>query len=422
MLIMCPETRAALEACRQARLRPRLSARRLAEPSPLPAPPPRPQPEQPASAPAVNLHDARLHDPRSPEQRPFQRALELGRIQAEAAEERRERQRLQDQLDSVLSVLQDAVLVVGRDGLIGTENRAAQRLFGASLVGRPLSALIASPDSDRVTRLVHAGGRTSDAIEVTARTGARRAFPARLHARSLTAADRGAFVCVVRDLSEREALQREVLDAAEHEKRAIGQELHDSIGQQLTGLRFYAEMLAQSLGAKALPEAEQADKLRRILEAVGHQVRELSHGLMPVIADGGGLPRALGQLAADLDYLDTFTCEFTCTDPTVTARLSGSDATQLYRIAQEATQNAIRHSQGDKIRISLGLTGAAIVLEIADNGAGIAEDKLQQPSGGIRIMQHRAAILGACLRIINNDESGGTAVQCRLGTELKGSD
>jgi two-component system, LuxR family, sensor kinase FixL len=403
MLIMCPETRAALAACRQIRARPAIAAR--AEPDGARSP----EPDTDNGA-------------RELESRLLQRSLELTRLSLHLADTTEEVACLKSQLETVTSACEDALLMVDASGEIRSINLAAERMFGIrDFTGKPLTILVAPADADRLRQLLEEVMRAHEqqpAIEFRGRHNDGRNFPAQLSLHKVDGQE--LFACMVRDLSERQLLQREVLEVAEREKRAIGQELHDSIGQQLTGLRFYAEMLAQSLTSKLLPEAEQANKLRAVLEEVGLQVREMSHGLMPPIVDGSGLPRALARLATDVDYLDHFHCEFVCYEPAISAALSAGTATQLYRIAQEATQNAIRHSGGDRIRISFETADDELCLQIVDNGTGIDKDNTRGASGGIRIMQHRAALIGAILRI-RNGESGGTDVQCRLAKDMKGS-
>jgi two-component system, LuxR family, sensor kinase FixL len=408
VLILCPETRAMLQAFKQGRDSGRaLSDVRSAAPDRAPARPRKPSPED---------LEARLRD----------RSLELSRLSIQFGESLQQRDRVARELEALRTLSDDALVTVDGTATIRSANHAAGRLFGtADLPGRALTTLVTIDDAARLDCLLAESVQSPqrlDGGEFRARHLDGHHFPVQIHVQRVQDEDR--FVCSIRDLSEHRMLQRQLVEVAEHEKRQIGQELHDSIGQQLTGLRFYAEMLAQSLAAKSLPEADQAKKLRAILETVGNQVRELSHGLMPTIVDGSGLVRALSELARDIDYLDLFRCEFVCYEPRVTASLTASTATQLYRIAQEATQNAIRHSRGQQIRIALESAGDDVVLRVEDNGVGIAGftagpvDGNRQDSGGIRIMQHRAALIGAGLRI-ETGEGNGTIVHCRLAAESK---
>jgi two-component system, LuxR family, sensor kinase FixL len=400
MVIMCPETRAMLDACRQSRKRagaPRTGSGTGAE-----------RVAFRNAAPPTGIS--------GPEPRLLDRSAAVSRLQAQLSERTRQCEQLGREFAAVTALCDDALVTTDGNARIRVANAAARRLFGADdIEGLPLTALVSPSDAGRVERLLAEVAQSEGPVqggELRARHRDGRNFPAQISGVRVHDADR--FVCMIRDISERRVMQRELVEVAEYEKRQIGQELHDSIGQQLTGLRFYAEMLAQSLAGKSLPEAEQAQKLRTILETVGNQVRELSHGLMPTIVDGHGLARSLAGLAADVDYLDQFECEFVCYEPAVASGLGPGAATQLYRIAQEATQNAIRHSQGNHIRISLESADDTICLQVVDNGVGIAESSRRQDGGGIRIMQHRAALIGAGLRI-ETGEGRGTTVQCRLG-------
>jgi two-component system, LuxR family, sensor kinase FixL len=431
MLIRCQETRAVLDAYKRTRLR--SGAGLPADPQAMTAPVfPAPSRGSDATVTAADTSTAsptllrnasNAHSLDVVETRLLERSLELTRLSVELSESQQRCDRLERQLETVMAQSNDALLILTEDGSIETCNEAAGRLFGHdSMHGRHVASLFSQADGKQIrqlfNQLANGGTPIGMASEARARHADGRNFPAEILACRVS--EQGQSVVTVRDLSARRVLEREVLEVADHEKRSLGQELHDSVGQQLTGLRFYAEMLTQSLAAKSLPEAEQADKLRAILEVVGNQVRELSHGLMPTEVTGTSLPRALANLASEIDYLQQFQCEFVCYEPAISSTLSDMVATQLYRIVQEATQNAIRHSQGDRIRISLETDDHEIFLQIVDNGAGIAENFTRQPRGGIRIMQHRAALIGATLRI-EAGEGGGTLVQCRLRSESQGS-
>jgi PAS domain S-box-containing protein len=209
---------------------------------------------------------------------------------------------------------------------------------------------------------------------------------------------------------EREVLGREVLAIAEREQRQIGQELHDSVGQELTGLGLMAQSLAERL-PDAGAEKRIALRLVEELDSVHRQVRELSHGLIPVHVESRGLAAALDDLAARTRAASGISVTAEC--PEWVELPDHPTATQLLRIAQEAVSNALRHGRPRHIRLTL-LTGPnGLRLRIEDDGMGMQRGPDQGDGLGIRIMQFRAGVIGGVLQI-SPSPAGGTVVSCTL--------
>jgi two-component system CheB/CheR fusion protein len=162
-----------------------------------------------------------------------------------------------------------------------------------------------------------------------------------------------------------------------------------------------------------------ASRLSRGLEEANRHVQDLSHGIMPVQIDTEGLMSALQELAATIDGQQQVTCRFECHEPVAVA--DNNTATHLYRIAQEALNNACRHGQADQIHILLSQEDDRIVLEVRDNGIGF-DPVAKHPGGpagrGLRTMDYRAGIIGGVLHVGRRAE-GGTLVRC---TVLQGAD
>jgi signal transduction histidine kinase len=209
---------------------------------------------------------------------------------------------------------------------------------------------------------------------------------------------------------EREALQREVLAIAGREQRQIGQELHDGVGQDLTGLGLMAQSLAQRLPE---PAAEKRIALRLIagLDSVHQQVRELSRGLIPVHVESRGLSAALDDLAARTTEASGISVTAEC--PEWVEPPDHATATQLFRIAQEAVSNAVRHGRPRHIRLTLLNEPNGLRLRIRDDGIGIQGGPRQSNGLGLRIMQYRAGQIGGALQI-GPSPGGGTVVSCTL--------
>lgn len=210
------------------------------------------------------------------------------------------------------------------------------------------------------------------------------------------------------DITEQRRLQRTVLDAGEAERRIIGRDLHDSLGQKLSGLTFFAESLVRRLDdADARALAEQLIDVAR--DAVA-EVRALSHGLDPISLDFGGLGASLTELARTTELRSGLAC--TCWyDDTLTLD-DTTTCVNLYRIAQEAVSNAVKHAGGTHIAIDLRRRDDRAVLTITDNGRHTPPD----PRGdgmGMHTMRHRANLMRGTLTI-NPDADGGTVVTCTI--------
>jgi PAS domain S-box-containing protein len=209
---------------------------------------------------------------------------------------------------------------------------------------------------------------------------------------------------------EREAVQREVLGIAAREQRQIGQELHDGVGQELTGLGLMAQSLAQRL-PEAAAEKRIALRLSAGLDSVHQRVRELSRGLIPVHVESRGLSAALDDLAARTTESSGISVTAEC--PDWVELPDHATATQLFRIAQEAVSNAVRHGRPRHIRLTLLTEPNGLRLRIRDDGIGIQGGPDPCDGLGLRIMQYRAEQIGGVLQI-DPSEGGGTVVSCTL--------
>jgi PAS domain S-box-containing protein len=219
-----------------------------------------------------------------------------------------------------------------------------------------------------------------------------------------------AFDITRRKALEREALQREVLAMTGREQRQIGQELHDGVGQELTGLGLMAKSLSQRL-PEAAAEKRIALRLLAGLDSLHQKVRELSRGLIPVHVESRGLSAALDDLAVRTTEASGVSVTAEC--PDWVELPDHATATELFYIAQEAVSNAVRHGRPRNIRLTLLTEPDSLRLRIKDDGIGLP-DGLEQSDGlGLRIMQHRAGVIGGILQI-GPSQGGGTVVTCTL--------
>src|SRR5262249_26018931 len=193
---------------------------------------------------------------------------------------------------------------------------------------------------------------------------------------------------IVTDLTERRRLEEEVLRISEREQRRIAQDLHDGLGQNLTGIIHLATALQSKLDERALPEAEDAARVVKLLDQAVIQTRTLARGLLPVPLEADGLMSALERLAAMVRDLFKIDGCFECPQP-----VSIPDnvvATHLYRIAQEAVNNAIKHGRASQIKIELTDASGLITLTVRNNGLMISQTRSINDGIGLRIMRYRA--------------------------------
>ncbi|MEX2185500.1 MAG: PAS domain S-box protein [Pirellulales bacterium] len=348
----------------------------------------------------------------------------------------------EEQMRAILDTATDAIITIDERGIVTHANPATECMFGYArddLVGRNVNMLMPRPYHDEHDGYISRYLRTGEARiigigrEVTALRKDGSTFPADL---AVSRVDHmGLFTGVIRDVSFRKELERQVLEISVAEQRRIGQELHDGTGQELTGLALFAGTLAELLDRapkKAIDQSGHwlvdeaalarlrltAGRLSAGLGEANRHVQQLSHGILPVQVAAEGLRSALEELAAKTDAQQTVACRFEC--PAVVTVFNNTTATYLYRIAQEAVNNALRHSRADRIAISLKQAKDEIVLDVSDNGVGfdsvsVGRRNLSRTTHGfgLEIMNYRAGMIGGTLRIMRRPE-GGTSITCTV--------
>jgi PAS domain S-box-containing protein len=220
----------------------------------------------------------------------------------------------------------------------------------------------------------------------------------------------------IRDVTRRVELQKEILGIGEGVQRRIGQDLHDDLCQQLTGIEFLSQALERRLANRSPVEASRAREIARLTrQAIGY-TRELSHTMSPMELAADGLADALRNLADRTKRVFKVDCRFRG-DSTPIAD-DGVTRIYLYRIAQEAINNAIKHGKAKRIQIGLETTGESIVLRVDDNGTGLPQKLPPKHGFGLRIMDYRAATLGGSLTV-QRRKRGGTCVLCSIPKGLR---
>ncbi len=213
------------------------------------------------------------------------------------------------------------------------------------------------------------------------------------------------------EMAERERLERELLEVGERERRRIGRDLHDSLGQLLTGTALACQVHHEKLSSRNVPDSADAARIVRLIEEAIELTRGLARGLDPVEIEGGGLAQGLRELATNTSRLSATRCEYTSNgDISIGDSVT---ATHLYRIAQEAITNAIKHGRADRIVLGLVALPGRVRLTVRDDGAGLPEGDRRGQGMGLRIMAHRAAVMGGSFEV-RRMASGGTMVTCEM--------
>ena len=314
----------------------------------------------------------------------------------------------------------EAIILAGTDGVIQFVNPATERLFGyrkKELVGEKLNLLMPREHSvahdGYIQKYLHTGiptiigiGRQLTAIR---KDGSR--FPIYLSIGDIKTSHSRLFAGVIMDISEQQQLQKETLEIPVREQRRIGQELHDGLGQQLTGLGLLATSL---LNKASKPEHELASKLAGGLQEAIAQVRALSRGLVPVDIDTEGFMNSLEKLIEEIRLQTNLDVRLTIMD-----RVHISDNTtamHLYRIVQEALNNAIKHAEASQINVGVGVEDTRGCFLISDDGKGLQTSPGESSGLGLRIMKHRCGLIDAELRIESSPEDG-TRIKCYFPIE-----
>lgn len=213
---------------------------------------------------------------------------------------------------------------------------------------------------------------------------------------------------IAEDITAKKQLEKQLLEISDREQSRIGQDLHDGLSQYLVRIGFAANVLLQELEQERHPEAERARKIIELVDRCITQARNLARGLYPVKLETEGLQSSLEELAATVSAEHGVLCEVTCIGNVQVSEYAV--AIHLYRIAQEAVTNSIKHGNAQRIEILLKQVEGRLTLSISDDGKGLVKN---DQGMGLHIMNYRARMIGAALEVVPRPE-GGTLVSCVL--------
>ena len=225
------------------------------------------------------------------------------------------------------------------------------------------------------------------------------------------------FHIVLSDVSERKYLEDTLISVAEERQLSVGQELHDNLGQQIAAIGYQAKALEKLiLALGGVDAAKIAASIATQAQNAVAQCKQLAQGLLPFEIEDNGLSASLQTLASRISITYWISCDFVCKNEVVIEDINLS--LNLYRIAQEAAHNAIRHGHAKHLTVSLDAEEGKLCLSICDDGCGFAGGEVKSaetPGMGIKIMQYRAKQIGATLELLLRPE-GGTEVRVEIRT------
>jgi PAS domain S-box-containing protein len=332
-------------------------------------------------------------------------------------EERKNMEAIQSRLASIITSSKDAIIGIDTSGVIKTWNAGAENILGYSydeVAGQNISMLTPSSYPNELPGKIEQlkGGGIIEHYESLRQTKNGNLIQMSILPSAIkdSKGNITGISFIARDITEKKELEKEVMEISERERERIGQDLHDSLGQQLTGI-----LLNLSFVEKELKNENPALDLGRLSETSEliktsiSQTRNLAKTLVPLKLQTEGLPYALSDLA---NYArEVYEKEV---ETQIDYEIKGTDIiveTQLYHIAQEAINNAAKHSGGDKINISLKIAQSELVLSVKDNGRGMKEKSGE--GLGLRIMKYRASLINGTV-FVNGENGEGALLICRV--------
>jgi len=355
------------------------------------------------------------------ESRVRDRTAELSQANAALKAEMAERQQAEiarTLLAAIVDSSYDAIVGEDLEGRITSWNRAAEKILGytaAEIIGRPFKVLVPQDRRDEYRR-VRAKTRRGGVIEPFETVRLRKAGGQIQVAMTVSPVRNAAGEVVgtstiARDISRRKELETEVVKISEREQQRIARDLHEGLSQHLAGISCMTNTLKEKLMARGAAETTDAARISHLLDVTVAQSRDLAHGLQPVPPEPNGLMSVLDGLAARVTELFKVGCSFDCPQPVLID--DNAMATHLYRIAQEAVTNAIRHGRARRIDIELSSTPGQLTLAVRNDGVRFVQKRRRRRGMGLGIMNYRAGQIGGTL-VVQPGEHHATEVLCTV--------
>ena len=320
--------------------------------------------------------------------------------------------------EAILESTVEGIIAANQNGVILNANLSIERMFGYDLnelIGQKLEILAPdiAPYKSKVEefgcyQMTLGNNRQFQGVRKNGNN-----FPVEIEINEINFENEFFITALIRDVSKRRELEQQVLKVAESERFKIGQELHDGVGQMLSAIALMTKNLSRKLSNQSDVTTDEIDAITEMIQETDQEIRQLAHGLAHIELQNEGLKVALKTMCERFQMLSQVDCHFICSPG-----INISDnmmALHLYRIVQEAINNAIKHGNANKIRVKLKKDDAHYLLTINDNGVGLFEKPNDKKFKGMGLstMHYRAELLGGNFEI-NNVKNGWTQVKCYI--------
>ncbi len=308
----------------------------------------------------------------------------------------------------------DAIITINERGIINSFNQAAERLFeykASEVTGKNVSVLMPAPyrqeHDEYIDHYKKTGERQIIGIgrEVRGRRKSGSVFPMYLAVSEYYVNERRMFTGIIRDMTEERRLEQEVMRISEHERHRIGQDLHDGLGQMLSG------HILKKLKKEEHALTEDMQEIADLIKEADEYSRGLARGLVKIDLDRGGFHAAIEKLVRQSERLFRITC--TLNAPEEIEITEHNSAENVYRIIQEAINNAVKHGQSTKVTVNMVYQNKAVRITIQDNGTGFPRNWRHRRGLGVRIMEFRARLIGGHFEQ-RNRPGGGASISILL--------
>ncbi|MEC5128455.1 PAS domain S-box protein [Verrucomicrobiales bacterium BCK34] len=321
----------------------------------------------------------------------------------------------------ILNNVHDAVFYFDGHGMIQEWNEGANRLFGyalAEIKGEHISLIC-----------VHGGRKPFSKIEnrirkegvveeiIHCRDKNDREVFVRATVKIMNRDGEFGYLVCASDITERRKLEAELLKVAEEQQRKIGQDIHDDLCSQLSGIGCLTKVLENQLAEDHRRETDMMRDISEMVANAGATARQIAHGLVPSVLENQGLVDALAELIAMNRKSYGIDIQLSISDRTAINGIESETAVQVYRIAQEAISNANRHSDAESISVSASIKNRRFELAIRDDGRGMSED-LVSMGLGLATMRRRANLIHAAFDI-HASPGEGTVISCSVPLSTK---
>ncbi|MDX1619129.1 MAG: PAS domain S-box protein, partial [Balneolaceae bacterium] len=331
-----------------------------------------------------------------------------------------------NRMESILETAVEGIVTIDTNGIIRSFNSSAEEIFGyesGEVIGESVNILMPAPYShehdDYMQNYLRTGEKKIIGIgrEVRGRRKDGSIFPMELSVSEVKLGGELFFTGFIRDISERRELENEILRISEEERHRIGRDLHDGLGQMLTGIGLISQNLARKQKANGLPGADEVEELSEMIREADEQAKALARDQVTVELESETFTESVRHMCRRARRLFNIECRVEIEEG---IELNDSmTKLHLYRIIQEAVNNAVKHGKASEVDVHFQRTGDYVTLKIVDNGIGFEESlKRNEEEGkgkgmGMSTMDYRAHMLGGNLNVEQTEE-GETMIVCTI--------